>query len=436
MKKTFLGLFVLLCNPAMSQIQFGSLQEVLDFADQHAASIQNARDQERLGESRYKAARTSLLPSINGSAAFNDNITLQPTLVPAQLFNPSAPENTFNEYTFGRKYQYSAGLQASWDLLNFQKWFEVKTSAVHLQIQNAQSLHTRYRLYQQLAQSYCSILLSQRYLEISKQNLQAADSIYLVAQEKYAKGVFSAENLNRSKIQQIQAVQQLTHLESTLEQLYNQLQIQLNTSQKINLLEALPGGTKPVVFEKPVFTKHPALIQQEAQMALSTLQLEQAKSLYYPSISLGYQYNSTWASDQLLGFSNANHLPQQYWGLRLQIPLFNGMNTREKIQQSKISLHNQKNQLDAQRLQSEKEDQNLHLQHRQTYTELLQLEEMLHLQSQNDVHTKNRYVSGIIGLDERLDKFQQLLSIQNQYMQSLSNHYLSYYQLYLRSTLN
>lgn len=436
MKKTFLGVLVLLSYPAMSQIQFGSLQEVLNYADQHAASIQNARDQERLGESRYKAAKTSLLPNINGSAIFNDNITLQPTLVPAQLFNPSAPENTFNEYTFGRKYQYSAGLQANWDLLNFQKWFEVKTSAAHLQIQNANTLHTQYLLYQQMTQSYCSILLSQRYLEISKKNLQTADSIYLIAQEKYIQGVFSEENLNRSKIQQIQAAQQLTGLESTLEQLYNQLQMQLNTSQEISLAEALQGRAKPLFFEHPHLNKHPALIQQEAQMALSILQVEQAKTLHYPSISLGYQYNYTWATDKLFDFSSANNLPQQYWGLRVNIPLFNGLNTQEKIQQSKISLHNQQNQLDYQRLQSEKEDQNLHLQHQQAYAELLQVEEILKLQSQNDVHSKNRYESGIIGLDERLDKFQQLLSIQNQYMQSLSNYYLSYYQLYLRSTLN
>lgn len=436
MKKAFLSVLVLLSSPAMGQIQFGSLQEVLNYADLHAASIQNARDQERLGESRYKAARTSLLPNVNGSAVFNDNITLQPTLVPAQLFNPSAPENTFNEYTFGRKYQYSAGLQASWDLLNFQKWFEVKTSAAHLKIQNANTLHARYLVYQQLTQSYCSILLSQHYLEISKKNLQTADSIHLIAQEKYTKGVFSEENLNRSKIQQIQAAQQLTSLESTLKQLYNQFQIQLNTSQEISLAEALQRGVKPIFFEHPNLNKHPAMIQQEAQMALSILQLEQAKTLHYPSISLGYQYNYTWATDKLFDFSNANNLPQQYWGLRINIPLFNGLNTQEKIQQSKISLHNQQNQLDYQRLQSEKEDQNLYLQHQQAFAELLQVEEILKLQSQNDVHTENRYESGIIGLDERLDKFRQLLSIQNQYMQSLSNYYLSYYQLYLRSTLN
>lgn len=436
MKKTFLSVLVLLSYPAMGQIQFGSLQEVLNYADQHAASIQNARDQERLGESRYKAARTSLLPNVNGSAVFNDHITLQPTLVPAQLFNPSAPENTFNEYTFGRKYQYSAGLQASWDLLNFQKWFEVKTSAAHLKIQNANTLYARYLVYQQLAQSYCSILLSQHYLEISKKNLQTADSIHLIAQEKYTKGVFSEENLNRSKIQQIQAAQQLTSLESTLKQLYNQFQIQLNTSQEINLAEALQGAAKPLFFEQPHLNIHPALIQQEAQMALSTLQLEQAKTLHYPSISLGYQYNYTWATDKLFDFSSANNLPQQYWGMRINIPLFNGLNTQEKIQQSKVSLHNQQNQLDYQRLQSEKEDQNLSLQHQQAFAELLQVEEILKLQSQNDVYSKNRYESGIIGLDERLDKFRQLLSIQNQYMQSLSNYYLSYYQLYLRSTLN
>ena len=95
---------MLLCLDNFSgwaQVTFGSLEEVFSYADQKAIGIQNARDQQLVAASKSKAAKAALLPAINASAGFNDNITLQPTLVPANLLNPNAPAGTFNEFTFG-----------------------------------------------------------------------------------------------------------------------------------------------------------------------------------------------------------------------------------------------------------------------------------------------------------------------------------------------
>ena len=91
--------------------------------------------------------------------------------------------------------------------------------------------------------------------------------------------------------------------------------------------------------------------------------------------------------------------------------------------------------MDNQARVTQKEDENLQIQYHQSRKDFKQQEEILQLQTSNDSHANDRYKSGIIGLDERLDKFQDLLLIQNQYMQSLSNYYISYYKRYLRIKL-
>lgn len=417
---------------AMGQVQFGSLQEVLAYADKNATVIQTAKQQEQIAIEKNKASKTALLPSVNASAGFNDNITLQPTLVPANLLNPSAPEGTFNEYTFGRKYMYSTGLQINWDILNFQKWFEVKTTDAALKLNEANTINTQYQVHNQLAQTYYSILLSEKYLQISKENIAAAGRIYRIAKDKYDASIFTEENLNRSKIQQVQAQQQVSSLEASLEQLYNQLQSQLNINEPIILKDELLDRKMDAENATGITATHPEVLVQAAQLKLSEQQLAQIKSLQYPTLTLGYQYNYNWATDKMTDFSGANNLPQQFWGVKLSVPIFNGLSTKSKINQSKIQLQQEQLVLDNKKLITKKEDENLEIQYRQGSEDFRKQEEILLLQNKNDEHTKNRYESGIIGIDERLDKFKDLLQVQNQYMQSLSNYYISYYKLYIR----
>lgn len=74
----------------------------------------------------------------------------------------------------------------------------------------------------------------------------------------------------------------------------------------------------------------------------------------------------------------------------------------------------------------------LQTQYRRAVDALREMEDLLTLQKVNDQHTNNKYQGGLISLDERLDKYQDLLNLQNQYLQSLSDYYVSYYKLYIR----
>ena len=73
---------------SQAQIEFRSFQEVLDYADEHAIAIQQAQIGEQISQAGKKEANAWIFPSISATAGYNDNLTLQPTLVPAKLFNP------------------------------------------------------------------------------------------------------------------------------------------------------------------------------------------------------------------------------------------------------------------------------------------------------------------------------------------------------------
>ncbi|SDN11054.1 TolC family protein [Siphonobacter aquaeclarae] len=416
---------------AAGQKQFGSFQEVLRYADQHALPLQTSRLQEQISRSAEKQSKAFLLPNISGAGAFTDNITLQPTLVPARLTNPAAPENSYLELTFGKQFIYTYGIQVQWDILNFQKWFAAQTARVQTGLAAVQTSLTRYTMYNQLAGTYYALLLSREIETIYVRNLATTSEISGYTAEKYAKGLVSEELRNRSSIQQLQAERNLADIKTQYRQLSYDLQNQLNTNDSIALAETWPQTVEtstPASFANT----HPAVLVQQSLLQQAHSQLSQSKSLLYPSLSAGYQYNYNWATDRFQHFANANPLPQQYLSLRLNVPIFSGFANRQRINQGELSIKVQELQLVQVSNQVAQEDKTLQLQYDQSRDQLQKARQILTLQEQNDRHVQNRYEQGVISLDERLDRLNDLFKCQNDYVQCLSNYSVSRYKILIR----
>jgi outer membrane protein TolC len=154
---------------------------------------------------------------------------LQPTLVPAKLFNPNAPEGTFEELVFGRQYVYNVGIQAQWDILNFQKKFTAQTANLQLESSKASTEYARYNLYNQLASTYYSILITYKSLDLYSENVIVTESLLESAKDKFKKGIISEAEVNLAAIQHLQNQKNKETALNNLQQLTIQLQSQLNT---------------------------------------------------------------------------------------------------------------------------------------------------------------------------------------------------------------
>jgi len=415
--------------PLHAQLQFQTIEDVLAYADDHAMAIQGAKIGESLAIAGKKEAQGYLLPSVSASAGYNDNITLQPSLVPAQIFNPGAAEGTVEELTFGRRYLYTVGLQAQWDVLNFQKMFATQVAAIQVNESKIYTATTRFNTYNALASLYYSIVLTQEAIQIYEGNVKTSQSILLQAKEKYEKGLLSAGDLNLAEIKVRQDQQVLSQSQHNLDQFFVQLQTQLNTSEDIQILDA---PDQFLLETSEINHPHIEVALQQVSVQKYASILRQKKAAYYPSLNLYYQNNVNWAGDNFFNFSDVNQLPQQVFGLQLSVPIFRGFSTRQSVRQSAWELDLQQQQLANIQLVKQKEDELLQLQWAQASDQLKESQEILELQQESDVHIENRYQSGIIGLDERLNRYNDLLKVQDQYLQSLASLTLSQYKIYIR----
>ncbi|RXK85689.1 TolC family protein [Filimonas effusa] len=434
MNKYLLAISLLLLGPvAKAQIHFSALTDVMAYADKHAVTIRTSEMDQQIARSKQKEASAFLYPALNANAGFNDNLTLQPTLVPEQLFNPAAPDGSFKEMTFGKQYLYSTGLQAQWNLVDFQKLFARKTASIQYAAGLANTARVRFNTYNQLASTYYAILLTRYSLGLYERNLAATKEMLLGAEDKYARGVISEADRNLVAIEHLQNEKNVNGSRQDLELLVKQLQGQLNTSDTISTdadtLQAPILQAPGQIAQWPI---HPDVRWQQLEVELAKSALNETRSLNYPSLGITYQYNHNWATNSFMDFSSANHLPQQYIGLRLNVPLFTGFSTKQKIVQSGLLLQQQQLQLQALQHSKAKEDEILVLQYEQAQMQWKKDKDILELQEKNDYHIARQYQEGIISIDTRMDKYRNLLAAQNTYLQSLSNLTLAQYKIYIR----
>lgn len=410
-------------------VRFESLQEVFDYANAHAFHIQASELEERADEARKQQAQSYLYPTVKTVSGYTDNITLQPTLVPAQLFDPSAPQDDVREMTFGKQHVYSLGVQMQWDILDFQKMFASETAQKTVLAGKANTEKIKYDTYNQIAATYYSILLMQKSIVIYAENVETTSLLLENMKEKYEQGIISEENLNRITIRHIQNEKNLDYAKNQLEQLYKQFQSQLGTTEKLSV-----GGDleSRIISDTKITTVNPEIMWMEAQLKVYESKVKQSKALRLPTLSFQYQYSKHWASNDFMSFSNANKLPAQYLGVKMSVPIFTGMSAQGKMKEAKTELHIHQLQIENTRLLKVKEDETLQLQYTQSKNSLEKAKEILRLQEINDKHTSNQYEKGIIGVDVRMDKYEDLLSAQYTYLQGLADYSIVQYKIYIR----
>jgi outer membrane protein len=170
----------------------------------------------------------------------------------------------------------------------------------------------------------------------------------------------------------------------------------------------------------------------QTQYLLSKNTWSSTKAAFAPTLSAVYQYSQQISGDKFMQFSNTNNQPQEYVGLRLSVPLFAGNTRNYQVQKAKIDLTLKQQQFEAARLQSSINNQNVIIQYNTALRAFENAKTILALYQKNDTHASMRATEGIIPLDERLKYYADMVTNQQEYLQSMSDFFIQQYRLQIR----
>jgi outer membrane protein TolC len=268
------------------------------------------------------------------------------------LLNPSAPEISFpSTATY-----VSAGIfSANQTLYSNNLLFAARTSRELRNQASENTENSKINTYVDVTKSFFDVLLTEEQIKVLNEDILRLQRNYQDAYSLYQNGLTDKIDYQRTEISLSNAQAQRKSSEEALKAKYSvlkhlmgvvpekQLTVSYDSSKYEN--EILFDTTKNLDYNKRI----------EYQLLQTALNLQNSEICYYkwsfiPTLSAFYDYDPLYQNNKFSDLYNKNY-PTSLFGLKLTIPLFQGMNRLENL--SKAKLQYQRLQLGMNYLKSE-----------------------------------------------------------------------------------
>ncbi len=311
-----------LAGGATAQLHFGSLQELLQYADKNSLVTQQARLQQSISRKDEAINKSGLLPKVNlfGTADYYPIITSQ--VIPESVFG--GPADKFTKVQFGLPYSFTSGIELTLPAINFEKWEQLKRFRLQSLQTDWAAKASRDSLRIQLTQWYYQTLLAAELVKLNLLDKEVTDTLMDLMDKRKKNGVLNPADYNRSKNLQLDIASAGVESEKSYTQsiiVLHQL-LNLPDSMPLALQDSIASVYWQAVTDAVPPEQRPAWGQAEAAVAVAGQQVRESLKAPLPKIAFNAKYTYQWqlkpSTDQHVNFDYSNI------GLRLDFPLFQG----------------------------------------------------------------------------------------------------------------
>ena len=426
-------ILMITCITARSQsesilVEVTSLEELIKLARARNPDLNSYILNVEKSNYDVKTSKAALLPSISGSFSGQKNIDLATTPVPGEFFGQPG---TTVDAQFGQQYAYNAGISVNKALLDWQSSLKIKIAELSLKTSESQRDAYLILLDQLVATNYYSILISKRAISLAEKDLEIADSVLVIIEQKFKEGLIDASAINQARINSNLSKQNLNNSKQLYRNTCIDLKVLLGLHEKDTLqIVASYSLTVPPVYSVSALApqeriKLASLSQQQAQYQVAI-----QKSMFVPKLSLnGYYGKQQFREDFGLDLGNKTWSNYSFVGFNLSVPIFNGFANRNKLKTSKIDLNLSEIELNKINIESNLQDLKLIEEYRTSITNTELALEAFQLYEENERLALQKYSEGVISLDRYFNAFEDYLKSENVYLNALLTTYSLYSQI-------
>ena len=409
---------------AQETVAVASVKEACELARTNNPDLEVFRLQEESARMARKAAKSYRLPTLAASFSGQDNRTLATTPLPGEIFGQ--PGEVVNAQ-FGQPYTYNAGITLSKSMLDISARTQAKMAGVEVDLQSANTAAYHQQLIQQTSWYYYALLISNKALILHEQDVQLADSILMISDQKRQQGLINESSYLQARILANNARENLSQTEARNVEYELQLKLLLgmDIDKTLDLQEELlPQSTDDLKLDMG-FDQSLQVNQVESQLA--DLKVKQQKAAFLPKFS----FESYWGQQQFrddfgMSFDAADWSGFSYLGLSVNVPIFTGLSNKHQLKVAKIDQQMAASRLENNQRASYFQDEVVLRQFIGSRDRVKFTGENFELYQQNTQLSLQQYEEGLIGLDEYLTRFEDMLKAEQAYLNALNTMY-SYY---------
>lgn len=329
-----------------------SLEDAIKYAMENNLSIKNSKINIADAEEQIVERRSFGIPKVNGTIGYNYFVQLPASLVPAQFFNPMAPEGTFEKLTFGTRNDLSLGLGATTMVFDGSYFVGLRAAKAYRNYVDKELIAKERDVKNAVIDAYLPALLIQETRNTLQRNITNLQKLYFETQALYKEGFVEQLDVDRLELSLANLNAELENIDRQVELVYNVLKFQMGhpleeaivASDSIDQL--LTPATPEELGNAINFMERPEYQVLNYGRELSELNLELNKVSYLPSVGAFANYQQSAQGDNLF---DPIWIPSFVVGLSANIPIFDGFNKRAKVNMAKLDLaiiDNQKKELE------------------------------------------------------------------------------------------
>lgn len=378
MMKKFLSFFLLIGAIQLTAQETWSLSDCIEHAEANNLDIQRGKNNMLLAEINEDQSKLAFLPTLNlnGGYYWNFGLTIDP------ITNTRQP---------GSRQTLGSTASSNWTLFNGgRNLYQLQQARMNAMAAMYQQMELANNVYLNIASSYLQILVNQQLLEVAEGQLDASAQTLKRTEILFENGAISKDNYLQSLAQVRTDEGNKISTENTLllSKLMLYQMLQLDTPfEEFNILvpevdltaAAMSGYHREDLLESAV-EKQPSVQMATSNVTSANYGIKLAQTGRIPSVAFSAQLNSNYVQglpyfteyytlttytlvenpltgsiDQVpqeinvpnpnsqTAYTLANQLidnRNQFLGVGVQIPLFNGGQTHSAVQRAKIQLDN------------------------------------------------------------------------------------------------
>lgn len=350
MSKKNILIFLATVGALLSQAQAVTLTlpQAIDSAMANNRMLAITRVEEDAAVARYQQTQAVYLPQVqvsytamsttNPLNAFGFNLQ-QETITQAD-FNPEVLNDPAATQNFMTRFSVQQPI-LNLDLINMRQ-----AAALEREVYASKSKRTREYLVFEVSKAYAQAQLAQQQQQVAQEALATVKAIYASTQQRFEKGFLQKSDLLQVEVQLINTQRQLEEASSAVN----------NAQEYLALLTGITGKTKFQLDEAPQQERQPsgatavpeARADFQAMHAAIEAQGKMVKSAQFNLVPRVNAFGEYQINDrEVFGFGANSYLV----GAQLSWSIFNGLSTRNKVAEHKLTQQKLQQQLMQQKEQ-------------------------------------------------------------------------------------
>jgi outer membrane protein TolC len=326
-----------------------SLAEAIEYAMEHQPAFQNYKLDCDIAKAKNLEATSKYLPKLNGSYDMRDNLKLGQ--IALKFPNPLTGLEEDRTIQQGTQYSATAGVDLNQPILDMGAISDMQFAKKQQEMSELQLQQATIDLKLNVSRAYFLTLLNKERVSKAAKSVERFEKAYNDTKVRYENDQVLKAELNRAYLNLSNAKYQLKISADSVKtsEAYLAQAIGLSSETNLELSDVLPQQAAEINLPEYPDIKSAELnrVELKAETLQETLNKQQQKKInyqYIPSVNgYGYIGGQGLANEKL--FNRDRWFWTSYIGLRVNIPIFDGLQKLALSQQQKLAVSKNQNNI-------------------------------------------------------------------------------------------